>query len=114
MVVTEFLEAIAKLVESLLRRANNHAEETLLKEALGGESETVLLVQEHLAELHIVLDALKLFKVDAHHHVHGSAASNRGYTSDLGESQKGGLTGGSQLLLHGLEVALRHLFQDAR
>jgi hypothetical protein len=37
MVVAECLEAIAELVNNFRRRAQNHAEETALKEALGGE-----------------------------------------------------------------------------
>ncbi len=110
--VTEFLEAIAELVDSILRSANNHAEEAFLKEALGGESQAVLLVQKHLAELHVIADAVELFKVDAHHHVHGSAASDWRNTFDRGESQKGSLAGCCQFLFHGLKMTVWDLFED--
>ena len=113
MIVAEFLEAISELIDSRLRRANDHAEEALLKEALRGESQTILLRQQHLAELDVVADAVEFVELDAHHHVHGSAAPDRRYTSDLRETQESCLTGGCQFLFHRLKVAVGHLFQNA-
>ena len=109
----ELLQAIAKLIDSGLCGAEDHAEEALLEEALRGERQAVLLLEQLLAEVDIVFDALKLVKVDAHHHIHGCAASNRSYTSDGGEAGEGGLRRGRQLLLHGFEVTVGHLRQDS-
>ena len=110
----ELLQALAKLIDSGLSGAEDHAEEALLEEALRGERQAVLLLEQLLAEVDIVFDAFKLLKVNAHHHIHGCAASNRSYTSDGGEASEGGLAGGGQLLLHGFEVTVGHLRQDSR
>ena len=82
-IVAEFLEAISELIDSRCCRADDHAEEALLKEALRGERQTILLCQQHLAELDVVADAVEFVKLNPHHHVHGSAAPDWRYTSDL-------------------------------
>lgn len=80
----ELLQAIPKRNDSLTRGANDHAEEAILEEALRWESQAVLFVQKFLAEFDVIGNSLELVEVDAHHHVHGSAASDGSYTSDGG------------------------------
>ena len=87
----KLLEAVAKRIDSLRFGADDHAEEILLEEARRGEGEAVLLCQKLSTELDIVLDILELFYVDAHHHVHGCAASDGSHTSDGAESAERGL-----------------------
>ena len=109
----KLLEAVAKRIDCLWCGADDHAEEILLEEARGGEGKAVLLGQKLSTELDIVLDILELFNVDAHHHVHGCAASDRSHTSDGAESAERGLRAGCQLLLHVLEVRIGDLFEDS-
>ena len=104
----ELLQALAKLIDSGLSGAEDHAEEALLEEALRREGQAVLLRQKLLAEVDIVFDAVELVEVNANHHVHGSAASDRSYTSDGAEGCEGGLRRGRQLLLHRFEVTVGH------
>ena len=87
----ELLQALSKLIDSGLRGAEDHAEEALLEEALRREGKTVLLRQEVLAKVDIVFDAFELAELNANHHVHGSAASDRSYTSDGAEAGERGL-----------------------
>ena len=109
----ELLQALSKLIDSGLRGAEDHAEEALLKEALRREGQAVLLRQELLAKVDIIFDAFKLVKFNAHHHVHGGAASDRSYTSDGAEAGKRGLRRGRQLLLHRFKVTVGHFGEDA-
>ena len=81
--IAEFLETVSELNDSVLGRADDHAEEAIFKEALGREGEAVLLIQKLGAEVHVVADALELLEVDTHHHVHGGAAPDGSYTSDI-------------------------------
>lgn len=79
----ELLQAITELIDSFLFGANDHAEEALREEAGRWERQTVLLIQKLFAEVNIVLDAIELLEVNAHHHIHGCTAFDRSYTSDL-------------------------------
>ena len=109
----ELLQALSKLIDSGLRGAEDHAEEALLEEALRRERQAVLLRQELLAKVDIVFDAFELVEVNANHHVHGSAASDRSYTSDGAEAGECGLRRGRQLLLHRFKVTVGHFGEDA-
>jgi len=90
----KFLQAIPKRIDSGLGRADNHAEETLLEEALRRERQAVLFLKKLFAEVDIVGDSLEFIEVNANHHVHGSAASNWSYTSDGGQAGEGSLRRG--------------------
>lgn len=110
----EFLQTVAKFIDNLVGGADDHSEEATLEETLAREGQTVLLVQQLFAEVHVVCNIAELFKVNAHHHVHGSAASNRSYTANGGQFRKGSLRGGSQFHFHVFEVTVGHLFEYLR
>ena len=105
----ELLQAISKAIDSGLSGAENHAEEALLEEALRWERQAVLLVEELLAEVYFAFNSLEFIELDAYHHVHRGAASDRSYTADSAEARESGLGRGRQLLLHRFEVTVGHL-----
>lgn len=110
----ELLEAVAECIDSFSSGADDHTEESVLEETLGGESQTVLLAKKLLAEIDIVRNALELREFDTHHHVHGSTASDRSYTFDGGEASEGGLGRGRKLCLHTIEMLFGNLRKDSR
>ena len=82
----ELLEAVTELIDSFRESADDHSEEVFLEEASRGERQAVLLGQKFPAELDVVVDVGELVTLDAHHHVHRSAASDRCHTSDRAEA----------------------------
>jgi len=77
----ELLKALSELIYSVSGGADDHAEEALFEETGAREGETVLLIQQLLAEVHVVSNSIKFFEVNSHHHVHRGARLNRRYTS---------------------------------
>jgi len=55
----------------------------LLEKARARKTEGILLSQQLVAEISVVSNILKVVDVDAHHHVHRSAASNRDKTRNF-------------------------------
>ena len=76
MLVAEILQSVSEFVDCFWLRAQNHAEESALEEALGRECQHVLLGQQLLAEIYVISNVAESSYVNFNHHVHGSTATD--------------------------------------